>query len=435
MTLPDSTKPKALQLGLQVGDIELGEYLSALQKHFEATEPQLLAFLDERNRFQRLKKEAERLERSYPDPNNRPPLYGLPVGIKDIFHVDGFPTRAGSQLPQQSLKGPEAHSVRQLKEAGALVMGKTATTEFAFFAPGPTRNPHNLAHTPGGSSSGSAAAVAAGIVPLALGTQTIGSVIRPASFCGILGFKPSYERISRQGVIPLSPSLDHVGLFAADVATAQLAASLLCRDWQQSTTASMRPILAIPEGAYLENVEADMLAHFQSTVQKLRKAGFWVKSLDPMPDFDEIVERHMRILEAEAAEVHSEWYRLYNQRYHPRTAEMLQRGMQINKERIGADKDAARYFSETLRTLMDLHGIDLWISPAAPGAAPLGLESTGNPIMNLPWTQAGLPALTLPTGIASNGLPLGTQFVADFNRDEELFAWGAEIGRVLGAGA
>jgi len=156
------------------------------------------------------------------------------VGIKDIFHVDGFVTRAGTRVPPERFAGPEAASVALLREAGALIAGKTVTTEFAYFEPGPTRNPHNPAHTPGGSSSGSAAAVAAGLCQLALGTQTIGSVIRPAAFCGVVGFKPSFGRIPTSGLVYFSRTIDHVGLFTQDLDGMELAASVLCRDWQPS---------------------------------------------------------------------------------------------------------------------------------------------------------------------------------------------------------
>ena len=238
----------------------------------------------------------------------------MPFGIKDIFHVKGMPTKAGSRLPTRALRGAEATSVTKLKKAGALIMGKTVSTEFAYFAPGPTRNPHNLDHTPGGSSSGSAAAVAAGLVPLALGTQTIGSIIRPASFCGTVGFKPSYDRISKAGVIPLAPSLDHVGIFSPDVFTAQLAASVLCLDWRSSASADNRPTLAIPNGSYLAHADTEMSEHFRLVVETLRREGFKVKTLDPMPNFEEVMSRHNLILSAEAAQVHSDWYRLYSQR-------------------------------------------------------------------------------------------------------------------------
>ncbi|MDQ3007957.1 MAG: amidase, partial [Chloroflexota bacterium] len=188
--------------------------------------------IPEEDRFGRLHEDAETLVLSYPDLITRPSLFGALVGVKDIFHVEGFVTQAGSRLLSGLLQGTEAKSVTRLKEAGALIFGKTVTTEFAYFFPGPTRNPHNPEHTPGGSSSGSAAAVAAGFCHMALGTQTIGSIIRPAAFCGVVGFKPTYDRISREGVIPLSPSLDHIGFFTSDVETAKHAAAVLIGDWR-----------------------------------------------------------------------------------------------------------------------------------------------------------------------------------------------------------
>ena len=167
-----------LARNLRSGALSVEEYLGRLQLHFDPREGQLRAFLPETGRFDRLRDEAKALQFRYPRPEERPPLYGVPVGIKDIFHVDGYPTKAGSRLPEDELGGQEAASVSLLKEVGALILGKTVTTEFAYFAPGPTRNPHHLEHTPGGSSSGSAAAVGAGLAPLALGTQTIGSITR-----------------------------------------------------------------------------------------------------------------------------------------------------------------------------------------------------------------------------------------------------------------
>src|SRR5215208_1409047 len=198
---------------LRSGELALPEYLAKLQAWFLEREPSVLAFVLEENRFERLQREAEALLSRFPDPENRSSLFGMVVGVKDNIHVDGFITRAGTRLPVAEIQGSEAESITKLKNAGALILGKTVTTEFAYFEPGPTRNPYNPEHTPGGSSSGSAAAVGAGLCPLALGTQTIGSVIRPAAYCGAVAFKATYDRVSRSGVIPLSPSLDHVGLF------------------------------------------------------------------------------------------------------------------------------------------------------------------------------------------------------------------------------
>ena len=181
---------------LRVGGRDLASYVDEMCDRVDAVDPAIQALLPEPGRRERLLTEAAGLERRYPQPASRPPLYGALVAVKDIFHVHGFVTRAGSNLPPELFAGAEASCVTQLREAGALILGKSVTTEFAYFEPGPTRNPHALDHTPGGSSSGSAAAVAAGLCQLAVGTQTIGSVIRPAAFCGVVGFKPSLDRIA-----------------------------------------------------------------------------------------------------------------------------------------------------------------------------------------------------------------------------------------------
>jgi Asp-tRNA(Asn)/Glu-tRNA(Gln) amidotransferase A subunit family amidase len=201
------------------------------------------------------------------------------VGVKDIFHVDGFPTHAGSKLPAQDLAGEQAATVTQLKQAGALVFGKTVTTEFAYFGPGPTRNPRNLEHTPGGSSSGSAAAVAAGMVPAALGTQTIGSIIRPAAFCGVVGYKPTSGRLSTQGVIPLSPTLDHVGLFAPKAARMHWLASQLVDGWAARAPLA-KPVLGIPVGPYMNSTSAEGLAAFEAAQGKLTEAGYEARGVE-----------------------------------------------------------------------------------------------------------------------------------------------------------
>ena len=209
---------------LREGELQLQAYLEQLEGRMESREPQILAFVPEEGRFERLRPQAEELLGLHPDPLTRPPLFGVATGVKDVFRVDGFPTRAGSRLRPELLAGPEAACVSRLREAGVLVVGKTASTEFAYFAPAVTENPHRSGHTPGGSSSGSAAAVAAGLCDLALGTQTIGSVIRPAAFCGVVGFKPTHGLIPRSGVLLLSRALDHVGTFARSVEDAALLA-------------------------------------------------------------------------------------------------------------------------------------------------------------------------------------------------------------------
>ena len=396
---------------------------------FKEKEPRIHAFIAETGRFARLRKQADALKQN---PLPLSPLFGKLFAAKDIFRVDGLPTKAGSRIPAAEFRGKEASSVTKLRQAGMLVAGKTVTTEFAYFAPGPTRNPHSPEHTPGGSSSGSAAAVAAGLVDLALGTQTIGSIIRPASFCGVIGFKPSYARISADGVIPLAPSLDHVGLFAKNVATIKEAAKLLCNDWSASEENATKPTLAIPAGEYHAKASGQMRRHFNGVIKLLEKTGYWVKLLDPFPDFTEIAERHHVILAAEASQVHASWYEAYGPLYHHRMASLIEEGFAIPQSRLEDAQRGSRELRLDLSSLMDMHGIDVWLSPSAVGPAPLGLASTGDPVMNLPWTQAGLPTLNLPAGIDSNGLPLGLQLSADFGRDEDLLAWAIGIERALG---
>jgi Asp-tRNA(Asn)/Glu-tRNA(Gln) amidotransferase A subunit family amidase len=418
---------------LRSGELPLVEYIAFLENQFKEIESNVKAFMPEEKRFERLRQEAEAMLEKYPQMINRPPLFGVPVGVKDIFHVDGFQTQAGSRLPLEVLQGRQSQAVTILREAGALILGKTVTTEFAYFAPGPTRNPNNLAHTPGGSSSGSAAAVAAGLCPVALGTQTIGSVIRPAAYCGIVGYKPSYDRISRAGVIPLSPSLDHIGVFTADVPGADLVASLLCPDWQLIVTHE-KPVLGIPEGPYLDHVSAEGLAHFQATCQALVEAGYKVKSVPVMENFDKINARHQLVLSAEAAQVHAEWYDRHSDLYHDKTAGLIERGHDVAVGQLTEALAGRRHLRKTFTDRMDQHGLDLWIAPAAPGPAPKGIESTGDPIMNLPWTQSGLPSVSLPTGKNEAGLPMGLQVVGRWYEDEKVLDWTADLEIILPKG-
>ena len=429
-----------LTQSLRSGERPLLDYLDELEGHFNQREPEVLAFVAENGRFDRLRREAQHLLDQYPDPQSRPSLFGVPLGVKDIFHADGFVTQAGSKLPPEVIQGSEAESVTRLRRAGALVLGKTVTTEFAYFAPGPTRNPHNPGHTPGGSSSGSAAAVATSLCPLAFGTQTIGSINRPAAFCGVVGYKPSYDRISKVGVIPLARSADHVGLFATTVSGVALAAELLCIDWKPGTAdlvsslqspVAPKPILGIPEGPYLKRTSEEGLAHFGETVARLEAVGLTVKPVAVMEDFEAIYTRHNLLVAAEAAQVHADWFGEFGELYHWKTAELIERGQRVTEAELAGARNGRLQLRQELMTLMAEHDLDLWISPPAPGAAPEGLGSTGDPVMNLPWTHAGLPTLTIPAGSNAAGLPLGLQVTGRWFEDEVLMGQGMVIERVL----
>jgi len=419
---------------LRSGERSVTDFLEELFDRLERVEPQVQALLPEPERRARLLAEAEALQTRYPSPADRPPLYGIPFGVKDIFHAEGFLTRAGSQFPPDVLAGPEADCVRRFKAAGGLVLGKTVTTEFAYFEPGPTRNPHNLNHTPGGSSSGSAAAVAAGYCLLAIGTQTIGSVVRPAAFCGVVGFKPSYGRINPAGVLFVSRSLDHVGLFTQDVAGMQIAASVVCKNWHTGERVGWRPVLGVPEGPYLQQAEPAALAAFDRQLGRLEAAGYTVRRLPALGDIEAIARRHNDLMAGEMAREHAPWFDKYRSLYRPRTLALLEKGQAISDAKL----DDLRRWQAALRVELENRmveaGIDLWATPAAPGPAPEGLHATGNPAMNLPWTQAGLPSINLPAGRAENGLPLGLQLIAPFLHDEQLLAWAETIAQTLNDG-
>ncbi|MDK1030146.1 MAG: amidase [Anaerolineae bacterium] len=414
----------------RTGKMSPSDYLSQIENKFSTHEPSVLAFLPEKNRFERLHKQSEAQTEKYPEAKTRPALFGMLVGVKDIFHVDDFPTGAGSRLPHEEFQGTQAESVTRLTNAGALIFGKTVTTEFAYFTPGPTRNPHNPKHTPGGSSSGSAAAVGAEMLPLALGTQTIGSLIRPASFCGVVGFKPSYDRISRAGVIPLSYSLDHIGFFTPDVATARQVASVLIKDWE-SKTVERKPILGIPEGPYLQSASDEAQTCFSANCQSLADAGYDLRHVSVMANFEEIRAHHDVILSAEAASVHKIWFDKYENLYSNIFSELIRRGQAITESQLKEAFSARNSFLAEITQSMHENKIDVWGSPSALGAAPKGLESTGDPVMNLPWTQIGFPALNLPAGKNSEGLPLGYQVTAKRSEDEALLEWAQEIEKVV----
>ncbi len=360
--------------------------------------------------------------RAYPEPPTRPALFGVLVGVKDIFHVDGFPTTGGSRLPPDALAGAEAISVTRLRAAGALVIGKTVTAEFAYFEPGPTRNPYNPEHTPGGSSSGSAAATAAGFCSLAIGTQTVGSVIRPAAFCGIVGFKPTFDRILTDGLLRCSPALDHVGIFTSDLTGMHLAAAVLCDDWQPQSSAHM-PVLGVPDGPFLQQASPEALAVFEQQVAALSAAGYSVQCVPMFADIAEIAESHTRLVQGEMARSHEAWFPTYAEVYRPRTAWAIRNGAQIDPaaiEQARADRTTLR---ARIETVMDQHAIDIWLSPPALGTAPHGIAATGDPAMNLPWTNAGLPTTTFPTMHMIDGLPLGLQCTGRWMDDERLLDW------------
>ena len=421
-----------LVMELKSGKRKLLDHIIETCECIDAAEPEISALIPEEKRKERLLTEARALLARHPDPESRPPLFGALLGVKDLFSVEGFETRAGSRLPSELFVMPEAAAVTALKRAGCLVLGKTACSEFAYFSPATTTNPWDTGRTPGGSSSGSAAAVAAGFCPLALGTQTIGSISRPAAFCGVTGYKPSYGRAPSAGVVAFSPSLDHVGLFSLTAEDMVLAAPLVVSNWESGIP--MRPaglpILAIPEGPYLEQAEAAALSAFYDTVETLRRGGFRVIEAKVFRDITDINERHQRIAACEIARVHASWFGAYESLYSETTADLIRMGQAIDNAQLERDRAGCLRLRTELEKLLAAIGADYWISPSAPGPAPLGLAATGSPIMNLPWTYAGIPTLSIPSGSSAEGMPLGLQVAAIFGHDEELLALGSAVSRL-----
>jgi len=415
---------------LRSGQLDLLTFIEEVCNRIDTLDPHICAFVPEPNRRERLLTEAAALQRRFPESESRPPLYGSLLGVKDIFSVDDFPTYAGSQLPPELFVGPEASCVSKLREAGAILLAKTHTTEFAYFEPGPTRNPHNLKHTPGGSSSGSAASVAAGFCSLALGTQTNGSIIRPAAFCGIVGFKPSYGRIATDGLILCATSVDTVGFFMQDIAGISLVASLLCNNWQPATLTKV-PVLGVPDGSYLAQASPQGLAAFEKQLTLLGTAGYTVRRVETFGDIEEINQRHRRMVNAEMAQVHATWFAEYEPLYRSRTAQAIHEGQSIGAEELAAARAGRARLRAELEALMVQHHIELWVCPATIGPAPEGIAMTGDPAMSLPWTHAGMPAITLPAGYDPNGLPIGLQVIGGIMADEHLIAWAEPIAEIL----
>jgi Asp-tRNA(Asn)/Glu-tRNA(Gln) amidotransferase A subunit family amidase len=357
------------------------------------------------------------------------PLSGIPVAIKDIIATSDMPTTNGSPIYKDHVPAADAWVVERLRNLGATIFGKTVSTEFAWRHPGPTTNPWNREHTPGGSSSGSAAAVAAGIVPLALGTQTLGSVIRPAAFNGVVGFKPSYGAIPRAGVHPLSPSLDHVGCFARRVDDVAFALSLLGgssdRDlhgrpvpaFDVSINGGLQPLdgprLAIVRFAKWSRAETEQQQAFDTAVARLRDAG---AVLHELAELDRTNWSAINaILTSEAALI----FESLIARYPDRTSEKLKELVSAGKAVSATDYLAAKAFQERMRSAFthELSAFDAVVTPPAFGEAPLGLGYTGDADYCAPWTLLGVPALSLPAGRGRCGLPLGIQIVGPYRQD------------------
>jgi aspartyl-tRNA(Asn)/glutamyl-tRNA(Gln) amidotransferase subunit A len=355
------------------------------------------------------------------------PLHGVPVAIKDVIDTAGIPTRNGTPLDEGRVPTKDAAVVGRLRTAGAVILGKTVTAELAYFTPGPTRNPHHPGHTPGGSSSGSAAAVGAGLAPLALGTQTAGSVIRPASFCGVVGFKPTFGAIDRTGILLQSDTLDTVGLLARTVADAGLLAGVLAGDGSAgSGTRSNPPRIAVPELPFADRAEPETRAMIAGLARRLGTIAGPVDLPDGFGDAPAIRDTINAVEMARHFEPYARrgWDRLSG----PVQATMA-RGRAVSAGEHKAALDAKSRLADAFEAA--LGGFDVALVPAAPGPAPAGLGRTGDPIFNGVWTLLGVPAITIPAFLAANGLPVGVQLVGRRGDDASVLAAAAWMERFL----
>ncbi|HWW87901.1 MAG TPA: amidase [Vicinamibacterales bacterium] len=357
-------------------------------------------------------------------PTGEGTLSEIPVGVKDIIETRGLATEYGSPFYKGRIGMTDAAIVRELRQRGAVVLGKTQTAAFAYISPAPTRNPRDLAHTPGGSSSGSAAAVAAGMVPFALGTQTGGSVLRPASYCGVTGFKASYGILEMEGVLPFAKSLDTLGFFTNTPADMWLL-------WQalgyRARPAADDIALGAPDA--LPDIDRVMVTAFQHALATLRAAGLTIRTLNIAQMLARLADAANTVMFFEGARFHEARYRQYGDRL-DHLGEMVRDGLAISDSRY---EDARQYIADCREEMKEIYkGTPVILVPAATGPAPFGLASTGDSLMNRPWTALGTPAISipLPTG---EGLPLGLQLTADHNQDAPLLDTAARIWKQLSA--
>ena len=438
-----AAEPTALELhtALAEGRIGAGELVGTCLARIDETEGDIHAWahLDPAH----ARAQAEGLDRLRRSGQAIGPLHGLPVGIKDIIDVRGMPCENGTPLDAGRRPAADASLVKALRAAGALILGKTVTTELAYFQPRETRNPHDLERTPGGSSSGSAAAVAAGMVPLAIGSQTNGSVIRPASFCGVVGFKPTRGLIPTDGVLRQAPSLDTIGVFARNVADAALLADVIAIadpsgfGWPiarpalletASTEPPLAPVLAFVKTSKWPDAEPDTIQAFDELIERLGEHCDLVELPEVFASGHAI---HRCLNYAEMAR----YYRRYVDRGREQLSAKLlaayDEGMEISARDYMEARDAIEVLAAGISEIFTRY--DAIVTPAACGEAPRDPTTTGDPGFCTLWTLSGAPAVTLPLLAGSHGMPMGVQLVGERGQDARLLRTARWLERELAA--
>jgi len=364
------------------------------------------------------------------------PLHGIPLGIKDIIDVEGLPTRAGSPLRKNHVARCDAPLVAALRGAGAIILGKTVTVEFACFDPSPTRNPWDpqLQHSPGGSSSGSAVAVAMGMCLGAIGTQTGGSLVRPASYCGVAACKPTFGRVDTDRIVPVSYHLDHPGPMASCVDDLEIMLRHLPRSEsfgvagvgepeppasEEVSEVPRPPRLGLVEQFFMEKADDPVRQATEAALEKLRAGGAEIEGVAVAEDFDEVLDMHLRIMAVEAAAYHRRQFAADRGSYGPMITSLLDEGLQISAVDYAAALAHQRAFRRRIAGAFG--NLDALVMPATDTTAPPTLETTGPRTFQAPWSYAGVPVVSIPCGLAPNGMPAAVQFVGRHHQEQPLF--------------
>ena len=349
----------------------------------------------------------------------RGPLHGIPLGIKDLFDIAGWPTLAGAPWLARPAAVDDCPAVARLRAAGAIILGKTVTTQFACFDPPATRNPWNLERTPGGSSSGSAAAVATGMCLGAIGSQTGGSITRPASFCGVSGCKPSFGLVPLAGVFPLAPSMDHAGPIARTVEDLSLLLEVVSESAMKSAPPAAPPRLGRLRGLFADRAERQSLEVFDRALDRLSQAGATVVEVLLPKSFDNVLDCHRVIISYEAAAQHQQLFEQHSRNYLPSVRGLIEEGLRVPVERYNQCRQSQGALLRDVVAAME--EVDALICPATVGPAPTP-ETTGDPAFNAPWSYTGQPTVSIPIGLSRDGLPLSFQFVGRMDEDAALLS-------------
>ena len=420
---------------IREGRVSCEELARALLDRGRALEPSLRVWtaLDEES----VLASARSRDRELAAEGARGALHGVPVGVKDIYDARGLPTTACSPILADFVPDRDSDAVSRLRRAGAVIMGKTVTTEFACGDPPPTRNPWNAAHTPGGSSSGSAVGVAACVFPAALGSQTAGSVLRPAAFNGAVGLKPTFGAISRRGVVPVAESLDTMGHFARTVQDAAILLKIMAgRDGRDGVSDAggvgeiAAPRIGIAREFFERRAAPEAWRAMERLADDMSSEGALVDDAPIDADFDEMLRAHRVLMTAEAADVHRDWFAARADEYSPNVRQVIEDGIAASAAEYLSAKRVQRDFTAALAAAM--RHFDVLLTPSTPAAAPRDLSGTGDPMFQTPFTFGGFPAISLPAALDANGMPLAAQLAAKRGDDATLLKIASMAEKALG---